>query len=340
MSRRLRRALSLASAAIIIAGCSGSVRLSGRIEGEAPPATDAVAPTAPACTADQAAQDPTRSYAPQGPVPSPDALPSGSTMAEIRDRGKLIVGVSGDTLRFGARNPLKNQIEGFDIDMLKEVAKAIFGPDGESHITYKVITYADRLPNLEAGPLHGGVDIVAHTMTINCNRWLRIAFSSTYFDAGQRVLVKKGSGFNSIDALNTSSATVCAPEGSTNIDLLRRNEGNRFGNVKILAKPDVTDCLVAMQQGQADGATGDDTVLAGLAAQDPNTEVVGDKFTDEPYGLGFPKDNIDFVRFVNGVIEQMRTDGRWKAIYSTWLLGVLSDTVVDPPPAVYGREAP
>jgi len=259
-------------------------------------------------------------------------------MAAIRDRGRLIVGVSADTLLFGARNPAKNDIEGFDIDMLKEVAKAIFGPDGESHITYKVITYADRLPNLEAGPDNGGVDIVAHTMTINCDRWLRIAFSSTYFDAGQRVLVKKGSGFESIDDLNAASATVCAPEGSTNIELLRRNEDNRFGQLVVLAKPDVTDCLVAMQQGQADGATGDDTVLAGLAAQDPNTEVVGDKFTDEPYGLGMGKDKIDFVKFVNSVIEEMRTDGRWKDIYAKWLVGPLTDNVIDPPPAVYGRE--
>ncbi|HZX53734.1 MAG TPA: glutamate ABC transporter substrate-binding protein, partial [Ilumatobacteraceae bacterium] len=258
-------------------------------------------------------------------------------MEAIRQRGKLIVGVSADTLLFGARNPVKNDIEGFDIDMLKEVAKAIFGPNGESNITYKVITYADRLPNLEAGPDNGGVDIVAHTMTINCDRWLRIAFSSTYFDAGQRVLVKTGSGFNSIDELNSAAATVCAPEGSTNIELLR-NDAAKFGQLKVLAKPDVTDCLVAMQQGQADGATGDDTVLAGLAAQDPNTEVVGKKFTDEPYGLGMGKDKVDFVRFVNSVIEQMRTDGRWAAIYSKWLVGVLSDTVIDPPPAVYGRE--
>jgi polar amino acid transport system substrate-binding protein len=94
-----------------------------------------------------------------------------------------------------------------------------------------------------------------------------------------------------------------------------------------------------MQQGEADGATGDDTVLAGLAAQDPNTEVVGTTFTDEPYGLGMAKDRVDFVRFVNGVIEEMRTDGRWKDIYSKWLVGVLSPTVIDPPPALYGREA-
>jgi polar amino acid transport system substrate-binding protein len=50
------------------------------------------------------------------------------------------------------------------------------------------------------------------------------------------------------------------------------------------------------------------------------------------------KDNVDFVRFVNSVIQEMRTDGRWADIYSKWLVGVLSDTVIDPPPAVYGRE--
>ncbi len=339
MSGRRQR-LALTAVAVVLAGCSGSIRLSGAVEGVAPPSSDPVTPAAPECTTEEQTQDATRSYEPDGPLPKPGEMPAGSTMEAIQKRGKLIVGVSGDTLLFGARNPLENQIEGFDIDMLKEVAKAILGPGGESNITYKVITYADRLPNLEAGPDNGGVDIVAHTMTINCNRWLRIAFSSTYFDAGQRVLVKKESGFNridAIDALNAASAIVCAPEGSTNIDYLR-DPDNGFDQLVVLAKPDITDCLVAMQQGEAVATTGDDTVLAGLAAQDPNTEVVGDPFTEEPYGLGMAKAKIDFVRFVNGVIEEMRIDGRWGAIYEKWLVGVLSDTVIDPPPAIYARE--
>jgi polar amino acid transport system substrate-binding protein len=331
--------VAVAVAGLVTAGCSGSVRLPDAVEGEAPPSTDVVVPTPLQCTAEQAALDPTRSYEPETQLPTPGEMPVGSAMEAIQLRGKLIVGVSGDTLLFGARNALTKQIEGFDIDMLKEVARAIFGtaPDEEPPITYKVITYADRLPNLEAGPDNGGVDIVAHTMTINCNRWLRIAFSSTYFDAGQRVLVKKDSGFASIDELNKTGTTVCAPEGSTNIDYLR-DPLNGFDQMVVLAKPDITDCLVAMQQGEADAATGDDTVLAGLAAQDPNTLVVGDPFTKEPYGLGMARSDIDFVRFVNGVIEEMRTDGRWQEIYSKWLVGVLSPTVIKPPPAVYGRE--
>ena len=87
-------------------------------------------------------------------------------------------------------------------------------------------------------------------------------------------------------ALTRAGRTVCAPEGSTNIDDDQRDPGNGFDEMVILAKPDISDCLVAMQQGEADATTGDDTVLAGLAAQDPNTEVVGETFTDEPYGLG------------------------------------------------------
>ena len=69
-------------------------------------------------------------------------MPAGSTMAAIQDRGRLVVGVSADTLQFGARNPIINQIEGFDIDILKEVAKAIFGDDDPSNIEYRIITYA------------------------------------------------------------------------------------------------------------------------------------------------------------------------------------------------------
>ena len=296
-----------------------------------------VAPAEPTCTAEQAARDATRSFAPTGPLPAADALPDGSTMAKIAKRGRLIVGVSGDTLLFGARNPISGRIEGFDIDMLKAVATAIFGKSGPDKIEYRVINYGQRLPMLEAGPDNGGVDIVAHTMTINCNRWLRIGFSSTYFDAGQRILVRKGSKFSEIEDLVAAKASVCAPEGSTNIEEIRKPD---YDGIVVVAKPDITDCLVAMQQGQADATTGDDTVLAGFAAQDPTTEVVGRRFTSEPYGLGVRKGDAGFVRFINGVIERMRTDGEWKALYQRWLIdtGALAPPIPDPPPAVYGRQ--
>ena len=90
------------------------------------------------------------------------------------------------------------------------------------------------------------------------------------------------------------------------------------------------------QQGEVDAITGDDTVLAGLAAQDPYARSPGDAFTAEPYGLGFNEDHVDFVRFVNGVLEQMRSDGRWTAVLRPWLQPALGPAPAPPTP-VYGR---
>ena len=98
-----------------------------------------------------------------------------------------------------------------------------------------------------------------------------------------------------------------------------------------------TGCLVLFQQGQVDAITGDDTVLAGLVAQDPYAVVPEQKaFTAEPYGLGFNSADVDFVRFVNARLAQLRSDGEWTAIYNRWLSDSLGPAP-QPPKAVYGR---
>lgn len=309
----------------MLGACGGDASLPSEVTGEA------VVESAPSTTAAPACADPSeravQSFAPLDRLPEPGSMPDTPALQRIQQRGRLVAGVSGDTLLFGARNSLTGQIEGFDIDMITQIARAIFGDDLDGKIEYRVITYADRLPSLESG----AVDIVAHTMTINCNRWLRIAFSTEYFAAGQKVLVKTGSHITGIEQLAEQGLTVCAPEGSTNIDEVRSGNTDYDGLV-VIGKPDISDCLVAMQQGEADATTGDDTVLAGFAAQDPNTEVVGEPFTNEPYGLGFNANDVDLVRFANTVIAQIQADGTWADIYRRWLLdtGALPG---DAPPA-------
>ncbi|MBE9927583.1 glutamate ABC transporter substrate-binding protein [Cellulosimicrobium cellulans] len=243
-------------------------------------------------------------------------------MAAIRDRGALVVGVSADTLLMGARNPLSGQIEGFDIDVLHEVSRAIFGdPD---RLQFRVITSGQRLEVLE----NGEVDLVARAFTINCERWESIAFSAEYYHAGQKVLVTRDSTANGIADLE--GQRVCAPEGTTTLTRLEQ-----FSGIEPVPATTHTQCLVLFQQGKVDAITGDDTILAGFAAQDPYAKVVGEAISDEPYGIGIPAQNVDMVRFVNGVLEQMKADGRWAAIYGEWLGGL--GPAPTPPAAVYGR---
>ena len=80
-------------------------------------------------------------------------------------------------------------------------------------------------------------------------------------------------------------------------------------------------------------------MLAGDAAQDPYARVIqGERFSDEPYGLGIAEATPEFVRFVNAVLEQIKADGRWKASYNKWLAAALGPAPVPPKP-VYGRRA-
>lgn len=268
-------------------------------------------------------ENPLASYAPLSPLPDPGGLPAGSTMAAIRDRGRLVVGVSADSLLLGSRNPVSGQIEGFDIDMARLVAEAIFGdPD---RMELRVITAAERIPLLQ----DGSVDIVARNMTITCSRWEDIAFSAEYYRSGQKLLVPLGSEATSLADL--PGARVCAPAGSTSLENVAA-----FPDVIPVAGTTHTDCLVRFQQGEVDAITGDDTVLAGLAAQDPYAMVVGEAFTDEPYGIGVNAAQVDLVRFVNAVLARAVVDGRWAQSYDRWLADALGPAPA-PPVADYGR---
>jgi polar amino acid transport system substrate-binding protein len=255
-------------------------------------------------------------------------MPAASYMELIQKRGRLIAGVSADTMLLGARNPLSGQIEGFDIDMLRALSKAIFNdPD---KVEFRVITTAQRVPSLEKSVDQGGVDIVARAMTITCARWAQIDFSTEYYQAGQKVLVPKGSPVKRMEDLQ--GKRVCAPNGTTSMDKLRT-----FKGLVPVPSDTHTGCLVLFQQGKADAITGDDSILAGLAAQDPYAFVVqAPAFTSEPYGLGVPNGHPEFVKFINAVLEQMRADGQWTTAYNTWLRDALGPAPA-PPAAVYGR---
>lgn len=308
--------------ALIVTGCSSSAYdptpLPTPTATASPtPAPSPSGPAAPVCA------DPLASYAPTSPLPAPGAMPAGSTMARIAERGRLVVGVSADSLLLGARNPITGQLEGFDIDMAHLVSQAIFGDP--TKIELRVITAAERIPLLE----DGSVDLVARNMTITCARWEQIAFSAEYYRSGQKLLVPLGSGATSLADL--AGERVCAPAGSTSLDKLKD-----FPDVVPVAAATHTGCLVKFQQGQVDAITGDDTVLAGLAAQDPYAQVVGPAFTAEPYGLGIRKQDVDLVRFVNGVLAQAVADGRWTQSHDRWLAAALGP-VSAPPVPDYGR---
>ena len=314
--------LAIAASLTVLSGCG----LFSYSPTPLPPQPPTPQPTSSASTSKPSrCAEPLASYQPSGPLPTPETLPSGSTMAKIQKRGRLVAGVSADTYLLGSRNPFTGEIEGFDIDMVKAVAKAIFGDADRYQL--RVITAAQRIPALE----NGDVDMVARNMTINCDRWKQIAFSAEYYRSGQKILVRQGSKAKSINDLDGQK--VCAPIGTSSMDNLVKEAPKAIP----VGADTHTGCLVLFQEGQVAAITGDDTVLAGLAAQDPYAVVPDQRaFTAEPYGLGFNSKDVDFVRFVNARLDEMRGNGEWTRIYNRWLKDSLGPAP-EPPRAVYGR---
>jgi polar amino acid transport system substrate-binding protein len=307
MNRRNVLAAVLGTVLLLVTGCGTDEAVApAPAKAQVPlPAGAKVLTEAPEAPPAQSCANPTYSLRP-GPLPAPTALPAGSTMAKIRAKGHLVVGVDQNTNLFGFRNATNGEIEGFDIDMAKQVATAIFG---SPKLQLRILTSQQRIPALKSGE----VDIVIRTMTINCERLEDVDFSSVYYLAHQKVLVKTSSEVDGIGQLD--GKRICATAGSTSL----ANIPKRAPKAVPVQVADWTDCLVMLQQNQVDAVSTDDTILAGLQAQDPSTEVVGDSLEDEPYGMAIAKEHTDFVRFVNAVIEQMRTDGAWADAYKTWL---------------------
>lgn len=311
MKRPVRVLYPLVILVVLLAACAPSPA-AAPTAAPAPTPAPAAPTTAPVPT--PAPKPPAASPA-ASPVPSPAAaalpkpgqMPAGTYMRTIQDRGHLIAGVKSDVLLFGYLNPRTNRIEGFDVDIAREIARAIFGdPD---KIELKAVTSAARIPSLREGI----VDIVVATMTVTKARMQEIDFSDVYYESGQQVLVPKGSPIKGIQ--DTAGKRVCAAKGSTSEQNI-----TKYQPQATVVQADVyPDCLLAVQQGRADAVSTDDVILMGLAEQDPNMQIVGDKFTQEPYGIGIAKGHPEFVQFVNGVLAQIKQSSRWKEIHQQWL---------------------
>ena len=300
--------------ATVLAGCSESSAMVVTPAPTLPPPTPAgmqeMPPQPPVPPDNPDSCNPTASLRPFTDPADPDAA-----VAQIRARGRLIVGLDIGSNLFSFRDPITGEITGFDVDIAGEVARDIFG--NPSQVEYRILSSDERITALEKSE----VDIVAKTMTITCERRKQVNFSTVYLDAYQRILASRDSPITKPSDL--SGKRVCVAKGTTS-----------FHRIREIAPPPIVvevvnwaDCLVTLQERQVDAISTDDSILAGLVSQDPYLHLVGPNMGTQPYGIGIKLDNTGLVRFVNGTLERIRRDGTWNALYRKWL------TVLGPAPA-------
>ncbi len=260
-----------------------------------------------------------------GAPAAPPSFPAGSTMDAIQKKGKITIGTKFDQPLFGLKS-LAGQPEGFDVEIAKLVATAIFG----SNLSGKT-EFVETPSNVrEQVIIDGKVDLVAATYTINDTRKQRVSFAGPYYIAGQSILVKKDN--TAITGLNSlAGKKVCTVLGSTPLKTLQ--ERAPAADLSILFDT-YSKCVDAMKDGRVEAVSTDNVILLGFIKDNPGQfKLVGETFTQEPYGIGVKKDDTVFRNFVNDVLEKAYNDGTWARIFEQQV-GKPTDIPTPKPPPV------
>lgn len=236
------------------------------------------------------------------------SLADQDVLANDQKSNRITWGVKADTRLFGIENIKTGKLEGFEIDLARAMTKKILGPKGRC--TFVPVTSGTRVPLLK----NGNIDAIMATMTITPEREKQVDFSKSYFDAGQSLLVKKGSSIKNIKDLNHKGNIVLGVQGSNSV----KNVAKAAPNARVLQLSDYAQAMTALKSGQGMALTTDNGILYGMAAENPGYEVVGGSFTKEPYGIAVNKNQRRFLRKLNWALGQVEKDGTYNKLLLKW----------------------
>ncbi|MCD2443726.1 glutamate ABC transporter substrate-binding protein [Agromyces sp. SYSU K20354] len=254
-----------------------------------------------------------------GEEPTEEAAPTfeaGTTMAALAEAGEITVGTKFDQPLFGLVGPDGVPV-GFDVEIAKIIASEL--GISEENITWTETVSANREPFIE----NGQVDIVVATYTINDKRKEVVSFAGPYYLAGQSILVLADNEDIASEE-DLVGQPVCSVTGSTPAANLKEL------GAEVLETDTYSNCLEPLRNGQVVAVSTDNVILAGLADQNPGEfKIVGEPFTEEPYGIGLALEDTEFRTWINDTLEAAYADGRYEEAWNATAGEILP--FVEPP---------
>lgn len=232
----------------------------------------------------------------------------GAELKAIKDRGVLKVGVKVDVPKFGFKDPKTGQIEGFEIDLAKKIAKKILGD--ENKIDLQAVTAKTRGPLLD----NGDIDLVMATFTITEERKKSYNFSDAYFSDGVALMVKKSSGINSLQDLNGKKIGVA--QSATSKKALQdeaQQKNLKFEYLEFATYPEIK---TALDSGRVDCFSVDGAILFGYL--DDSTTILPDRLAKQEYGVASKKGNDALAKLVNETLAEMKKSGEMDQLINKW----------------------
>lgn len=239
-----------------------------------------------------------------------------TTLSAIKEHKLLTAGVKADTPPYGFVPQGQSEPEGFDIDIVKQIAERM-----GVKLNMVVVTSANRIANLTTKKVDMLVSSLVHTR----KRDEAIDFSVTYFADSQKILVPQGSPIKTVKDL--TGKRVAVGQGSIQEQMIKVLNPD----AKILSMAKWSDTLQAITANQADAIFSAAGVLGELRKTANNAgmklAMVGkDGLGPIPYAIGIRQGDADLRDEVNRILMDMVEDGTYEKIFKKWWGDIYSQT--------------
>ncbi len=218
-------------------------------------------------------------------------------------RDRLTAGTAFDLPGMGYRNPNTGEMEGFEVEIARAVARELLGDP--ARIEFVRVLPDNRLETLE----ENRADIVISQLTITPDRLERVDFSAPYLVGREAILVRKDSGIKAYEDLEGKRVALAA--GSISLRRMRI----ALTNSTLIVTPEEAGGVQAVVKGEADAASNDDANLHRMLKNLVHPEEfevidIGAHFDEKPFGIAVKKGNHELLNELNEIIEKLATSGK------------------------------
>ncbi|WP_019449621.1 glutamate/aspartate ABC transporter substrate-binding protein [Cupriavidus sp. BIS7] len=240
------------------------------------------------------------------------------TLSKIKSTGTISIGHRTSSIPFSYYDA-NQKVIGFSQDICDRVIDAVKKETGTPNLQVRMVPVTSQ--NRQSLVQNGTVDLECGVTTNLKSRQQQVAFSTTFFVAGTRLLVKKGSPIHDFGDL--SGKAVVTNAGTTSERILRKLNDEKSANITIQSAKDYGESFLILQSGRVAAFMMDDVLLSGSRMLAPNPSdwvVVGTPQSFEAYGFMMRKDDPGFKQVVDGAMTGLMRSGEINTLYAKWFM--------------------